>query len=202
MKSLKGVFLLIAALSVTTLSQVEGTADTPKIRIVNFKSCVEQSKLGKQEQSAFEATKKQMETSLSEKEKTLNEMAAKFEDPDYLDSLSAEAETEIKRKFRHLNQEYTQLQNQYMQALQQTNFKVVQKLTENVTKAAALVAKQENVDLILNEEGAFFSSPALDISPKVVIAMDQMFDKEATESKASNAATQPVPTMPVSTKKQ
>lgn len=199
MKNLRNLFVLL--LTATTISQVEGSVDAPKIRTVNFKACVEKSKLGKQEQATFEALKKQMENSLAEKEKALNEMAAKFEDPDYLDSLSADAETEIKRKFRHLNQEYTQLQSQYMQALQQTNFKVVQKLTENVTKAAAEVAKQESLDLILNDEGAFFSSPTLDVSPKVVVIMDQTFDKEAADSKAAGAATQPVPTAPVSTKK-
>lgn len=154
-----------------------------KISIVNFKNCVEQSKLGKQEQANFEGLRKQMETVLEEKEKSLNEMATKFNDPDYLDSLSPEAETELKRKFRALNQELTQFQNQYYQSLNQTNFKVVQKLTEVVTKAAAQVAKDNKIDLILNEEGGFFYSPDLDISAQVISVMDQMFENESKELK-------------------
>ena len=43
-----------------------------RIAVVNFKKCVEQSKQGKQEQSSFEAMKKQMESVLAEKEKSLN----------------------------------------------------------------------------------------------------------------------------------
>lgn len=179
---------LVAAMSLFTLSQVEAAADAPKIRVVNFKTCVEQSKLGKQEQASFDALKKQMESVLGEKEKTLNEIATKFEDPDYLDSLSAEAETEMKRKFRTLNQEFSQLQNQYLQALQQTNFKVVQKLTDLVTKASAKVAQQEKIDLILNEEGSFFVDPALDISKSVIAIMDQMPDETPVAPKAEAPA--------------
>lgn len=160
-----------------------------KVGVVNFKRCVEQSKLGKQEQGNFEGLKKQMETVLAEKEKALNEMATKFNDADYLDSLSPEAETELKRKFRAQNQDLSQLQNQYMQTLQQTNFKVIQKLNEMVTKAASSVAKNEKYDLILNEESAFYYGPELDISAKVIAMLDEEFEKmpKETEKPAASA---------------
>jgi outer membrane protein len=154
-----------------------------KVCVVNFKQCVEKSKMGKQEQANFEALKKQMESVLEEKEKTLNEMATKFNDADYLDSLSPEAETDLKRKFRALNQELTQMQSQYMQTLNQTNFKVVQKLNENVAKSAEEIAKKENYDLVLNEEAIYFYKPTLDITSKVVAFLDEIFDKEAKENK-------------------
>lgn len=153
-----------------------------RIGIVSFKTCVEQSKLGKLEQANFEALKKQMESVLSEKEKTMNDMASKFNDADYLDSLSPEAETELKRKFRGLNQEISQQQNQYMQTLQQTNFKVVQKLQEQVTKAAEIVAKNEKLDLVLNDEGSFYNSASLNISNKIIVLMDKEFDNNPPES--------------------
>jgi outer membrane protein len=181
---LSAFFLLIAA-SI-------GAAEEPagKIRVVNFKACVEKSKLGKQEQTAFEALKKQMENNLSGKEKTLNEMADKFEDQDYLESLTAEAETELKRKFRTLNQEYTQLQNQYLQALQQTNMKVVQRLTEVVSEAASKVAQQKKLDMILNSEACFFAAPNQDISNDIVTVMDDMYEKDDKMKEGT------VPTMP------
>lgn len=155
------------------------------IRFVNFKNVVEQSKLGKQEQAAFEAIKKQMEKVLEEKEKVLTDIGTKANDADYLDSLSPEAETELKRKFRTLSQEIAQLQNQYYQALSQTNIKVLQKLNDIVVKASDKVAQQEKIDLIINEEGVFFYSPKLDISPKIVAIMDEMFDKEQKENPSS-----------------
>jgi outer membrane protein len=154
-----------------------------KVGIVSFKICVEQSKLGKQEQANFEVLKKQMESVLAEKEKTLNDMASKFNDADYLDSLSPEAETELKRKFRALNQEISQQQNQYMQTLQQTNFKVVQKLQEEVTKASEAIAKSEKFDLIINDENTFYHAPHLNISSKVIALMDRDFEKNPPDTK-------------------
>lgn len=144
-----------------------------KIAVVNFKQCVEQSKLGKQEQASFEALKKQAESMLQDKEKALTEIAAKLDDSDYLDSLSNEAEAELKHKFRNLNQEMNQDQQRLYNALSQANFKIVQKLTDEVTKAAGEVAKAKGYDLVLNEESAFFFSSKLDITGEVVKMLDE-----------------------------
>lgn len=182
--------LSIATMSLLLLLNAQGLhadfgGSTPKIRMVNVKTCIEQSKLGKQEQASFDALKKQMESVLGEKEKVLNDMATKFEDADYMDSMTPEAETDMKRKFRGLTQEYSQLQQQYYQALQQANFKVMQKLTDNITEAAKTVAKQTQVDLMLNEEACFYIAPGLDVSNSVVQIMDQQFDKEANQPKTN-----------------
>lgn len=152
-----------------------------RVGLINFKKCIEESKIGKQEQETFEGMKKKMEDVLEEKDKELNVLAEKLNDPDQLDLMSAEAETELKRKFRALSQEVSQLQNQYLQSLQQTNFKIVQGLAEVVSKAAELVAKDEKYDVLLNDEGAFYFDKSLDVSSKVVIKMDQLFDEEAAK---------------------
>jgi outer membrane protein len=146
-----------------------------KVGIVNFKECVESSKLGKQEQDNFEALKKQMESVLEEKEKQLNDLATKLNDTDYLDSISAEAETELKRKARAIQNDMQQHQQQFYQALQQANFKVVQQLTEAIGKASKKLAASGNYDLILNEEVAFYANEALNVSKAVVKEMDADF---------------------------
>ena len=180
---------LFTAAFLTCSAQTNGTASAPaksknlKVGIVNFKLCVEKSKVGKQEQTNFENMKKQMETVLADKEKSLMDMAAKLEDADYLDSLSPEAETDLKRKFRALSQEMSQQQQQYMQTLQQTNYKVVAKITEDVTKAASTIAKDENLDIVFNEEAAFFVAPEYDFSNKVIALLDQTFDSQGKETK-------------------
>ena len=193
MKTFKHIlFTVVALATATVLVSTAAHADQAKsfeqpkslkIAVVDFKTCVEKSKLGKQEQSAFDALKKQMETILEEKEKTLNDMADKLNDIDYLDSLSPEAETELKRKFRALGQELSQQQTQYYQALSQTNVKVIQKITDYITAASKEVAKKFKIDLVVNEDGSFYTNPDLDISMHVVQAMDEAFDKEANENK-------------------
>jgi outer membrane protein len=192
MKNLRSLFgLLAVALSMTcvcsTLSAAPEDTKVPVIRLINFKNCVEQSKIGKQEQASFEALKKQMEKVLEEKEKVLTDMNTKASDPDYLDSLSPEAETDLKRKFRALSQEIAQLQNQYYQALSQTNVKVLQKLNDIVVKASEKIAQQDKIDFILNEDSVFFYSPKLDITSKVVVLMDESFEKDNKEQTPAKA---------------
>jgi len=173
MKKLRYVILSLALLS----SAIIAADDT---RMVNFKTCVEKSKLGKQEQAAFEALKKQMEGNLAEREKTINEMASKFENTDFLDSLSEDAEVKLKREFRTISQEYSQIQNQYLQALQQTNMKVVQKMTEIVGKASERFASNNKVDFIFNDEAAFYTNPSKDISDQIIAIMDDMYENDAS----------------------
>lgn len=199
MKSLRHILLSFSALTAAGLIFCAATPasnaktnnyDPPKqlkIAIVDFKDCVEKSKLGKQEQANFDALRKQMEAILEEKEKTLNDIASKFNDIDYLDSLSPEAEADFKRKFRTLSQEFTQQQQQYYQALQQANVKIIQKISEVIAKASEEVAKKNKIDMVLNEDGAFYKGVNLDISPLVVTVMDEMFDKESKEAKPASA---------------
>lgn len=179
MKSLAKILASCTALGIAAVVFCSAAAPQGQlnVRMLNFKNCVESSKMGKQEQTQFEALKKQMESLLEEKEKALAEIDDKMRDPDYLDSLSPEAETELKRKFRGLNGEINEMQNQYYQTLQQTNFKVIQKLTENVNEAAKQVAKDNGYDLILSEETCFFCKPEFDVSQQIISEMDKNFDK-------------------------
>lgn len=173
--SLAALFLCASA------PQLEA-ASPAKIGTVNFRTCVETSKFGAQEQKNFDELKKQMESVLEEKEKALTELSNKFNDPDYLDSLTNEAEAELKHKFRTLNGELQQHQQQYMQILQQTNYKIIQGISEKVNEAAESVAKQKGLDLIVNDEGTFFHSSSMDVSKDIVKEMDKMFEKEAKKS--------------------
>lgn len=157
--------------------------ETMKIAVANFKNCVDQSKLGQEEQSHFEALRKQMENALQEKEKVLTEMSSKLEDPDYLDSISPETETELKRKFRNLSQELNQIQAQYYQTLSQANMKIIQELQEAVVAASKIVAKEKNIDMIVNEESAFFYNQQYDISNEIIAAMNKNYEQNQEEAK-------------------
>lgn len=175
------LFGLATALVLPTSAQaINAKADNGlRIRYINFKSCVEKSKLGKQEQANFESLKKQMETMLSEKEKTLNEMADKLNDPDYLDSLSPDAETELKRKFRTLSQEASQQQSQYLQTLQQANFKILEKLDDLICKAAERVATKNGFNVINDDDETYYYDKDLNISNEIISVMDEIFEKES-----------------------
>lgn len=154
--------------------------------IVNTKKCLENSKLGKQEQANFEKMKQQMESILQEKEKVLEDIESKLNDDDYMDSISEDAASELKRKKRSLRNEGMQLQNQYMQTLQQANLKIIQRLTDTIAKASALVAQDSTnsqpLEVIFTDEACTYFSPRLDVTDQVVAKMNVLFDAEQKEN--------------------
>jgi outer membrane protein len=175
------IALLLAGFGLTTGAIA---ADVPAYGIVNFASCVMESKLGKQEQSSFETLKKQMASLLEDTEKQLTELSGKFNDKEYLDSLSPEAEEELKIKLRTLNEELGRYQNQYYQVLNQANMKLIQVMQSNINTAAEKVAKEKKLAMIINKEACFFYSPALEITSSVVAEMDKTYDTDSKKSAA------------------
>jgi outer membrane protein len=166
------------------------SSQTLRIGIVNTKRCLEESKLGKQEQANFERMKSQMESILQEKERALEEVESKLNDDDYMDSISDEAASELKRKKRAIRTEGMQLQSQYMQTLQQANMKVIQKMTEVISKASAQVAQDTSsgqpLDIIFTDEACTFYAPRLDVSERVIAKMNAIFDAEQKDNPAKS----------------
>lgn len=176
-----------ALLIATALTTSAFTADsTQAFGIVNFGTCVSDSKLGKQEQASFEALKKQMSSLLEDTEKQLNELSAKFNDPEYLDGLSPEAEEELKNKFRALNEELNRYQNQYYQVMNQANMRIMQTLSTNINSASEKIAKDKKLFMVVNKDACFYYTPALDVTNLVIAEMDRNFS--AQESKRQAAA--------------
>jgi outer membrane protein len=159
---------LCLSLSLTSLE----AAAIEKVGIVNFKYCVDQSKAGKKEQENFEKMKTDMESSLGEKEKEMNELSAKLNDEDYMDTLSDKAEADLKHKFRTITQQIQQEQARFYQMLNQAQYKVVQKLQSQVANASKKVAEQMGLTQVFNQEVMFYFEPSLDISDKVVKELD------------------------------
>ena len=180
-----GAITLGAVSTVALTSATPQTNGTLKVGVVNMKTCFEGSKLGKQEQARFEEIKKQLESTIEAKEKELNDMAPKFSD-EYLDTLSPEAEAELKGKYQKLANELSQQQNQYYNMLNQANYQIVQTVTESVSQAAKKVAAAKGLDLTINEDVCLSHNPSFDISKDVIAIMDTDFaakEKEAATEK-------------------
>jgi outer membrane protein len=181
MKKRPFFFSLIAA---TMLASSAFAAETTGV--VNFSSCISDSKLGKQEQASFESLKKQMSSLLEDTEKQLQELSVKFNDQDYLDGLSPEAEAEMKGKFEALNQDLQRYQNQYYQVMNQANMRIIQNINGAIAQAAEKVAKDKKIGMVVNKEACFFYLPTFDITVDVIAEMDKVF---AAQEKAAHAET-------------
>lgn len=168
--------LAIAVLAAGSLFAAESAA---KVGIVNFATCVTDSKHGKQEQASFESMKKQMTTLIEDTEKQLRDLSEKFQDKDYIDGLSPEAEEELKVKFRNLSEELNRYQQQYYQVLNQANYKLIQTMGKSINAAAEKVAGSKGINMVVNQEACFYCLPSLDITADVIKEMDKSFDQDA-----------------------
>ncbi|MCB1106631.1 MAG: OmpH family outer membrane protein [Chlamydiia bacterium] len=176
MKKRQVVILLISLLCLTSF-KLSAEEKIP-YGIVNFPNCVTESKYGKQEQESFEKLRSQMTTLMTDIEKQLNDIATKFNDPDFVDSLSPEAEQEMKSRFQTLSEELNRYQNQYMQVMQQANMKLMQTMNGHVSKASESIAKKRKLPMVVREEACFFYNPSFDITPSVIEEMDKSYDSE------------------------
>lgn len=156
-----------------------------EIGIVNFTSCITESKVGKKEQESLETIKNQMTALIKDIENQLNDISSKFSDPDYLDGLTPEGENEQKMKFQALKEEYDRYQNQFYQVMQQANMKLVQTVSSYVNSATDKIAKTKNLALVVNKDACFSFKESFDITQDVINEMDKVFeDLEKQTAKA------------------
>lgn len=145
------------------------------IGIVNFATCVTESKAGKAEQSGLEALQKQIESHLEKADKELQEIANKFSDSEYMDGLSPEAEASLKEKAQRLSEENGRLRNQSYQIVNQANMKLVQQLSNLISEASAEVAKEKKLSLVVHKDICFFYDDTLDVTSLVIEKMNASY---------------------------
>jgi len=178
------IIALILMMGTGALSAIEKGSP---FGIVDFTKCIAESKYGKAEAENFEAIKNQLQKAVEDLEQQLTTTANQLQNPDVLDSLSPEAEKELKIKFQTLNEELNRYQGQYYQIMQQANMKLMQVLANEINQASEIIAKKDKIALVINKEAAFHYQEDLDITNLVMAEMDNKFDKEknAAEVKLS-----------------
>lgn len=185
-------FCILTACFGMVTSGFAATEAKPQVGIVNFATCMSDSKYGKQEQNSFEALKKQMASLLEDTEKQLNELAGKFNDAEFMDGLSPEAEMEMKNKFQSLNEEMQRYQSQYYQVMNQANLKIYQNIVGKIQTAAEKVSKDKKLTMVMNKEACFFFMPTLEVTDAVIAEMDKTFDQDpAVKKQTANNETKP-----------
>jgi outer membrane protein len=154
--------------------------------VVNFSTCITNSKYGKKEQENFENLRKQLSALIDDTEKELKDISAKFEDSEYLDSLSPKAEEEMKARFQTLNEDLSRYQGQFYQVMQQANMQLIHKMSAQIARASEKVAKDKKLDYVINKEACFYYRPELDLTQQGVTEMDKNFDIDAKSKKLSD----------------
>jgi outer membrane protein len=174
-------------LAALTCASFQLCAAEQKVGIVNFDSCIVDSKLGKQEQNAFETMRKQFVSLVEDTDKQLREISDKLQDKDYLDGLSKEAEEQMKTKGAQLSEELNRYQQQYYQFMHQGQNKIMQTVVGGINHAAEQIAAAKGYTLIINKNACFFSKPELDVTAELVREMDKSYEIEEKKQAAVTA---------------
>ena len=146
--------------------------------VVNLSTCIKLSKYGKQEQEALESVQTQMTTLMGDLEKQINVIANQLNDPEFVDSLSPEAEQEMQARFHSLGEELNRYRAQYYQVMNQTHIKLMQTMSHYVARASTAIAQKEKIDMVLNQDACFYFPPESDITTSVIKEMDRQFEQE------------------------
>jgi outer membrane protein len=177
----KALILAVLMTSLAIAKPVMAAEEQPlKVGMVDFRRCLEESKFGKSESNQLEALRKQLGGTLEGTERELQDLATKLRDPDYLDSLSPEAEEQVKVRWQTLQQEMQQQQQQFYQIVQQAEYKLVTDLSVEVMAAAQKAAREQDINLVLREDAAFYFPKAMDLTSAVIAMMDGNFSEDAS----------------------
>ena len=190
-------FLTLAVLIAPGLVAAEQQPST--IGFVNFRKCIEESDQGKSEQQSFDAIRRQMSEVVEKTQKELKDISAKLSDHEFVDGLSPKAEEDFKNKFQSLNQELESYQGQYYQMMNQANGRIIQTLGDSVAEASKKAAKAKNLNIVVNEESAFFYASALDITSLVVEEMNKSYVKNGGAASEDASGSAPAATPATST---
>jgi outer membrane protein len=162
------------------------TAFAAEIGIVNFSTCLSESKAGRKEQGNIENLRKQMTSMMEDAENKLKDLDAKFKDTEYLDSLSPQAEEEMKTNYQALQEDLGRYQQQFYQLMQGANYQLVHKMSNHIASASEKIAKQNNLDCVVNKEACFYTHSDFDVTSLVIQEMDRAYDLETQEKKVSD----------------
>jgi len=183
------------ALAAALLAGTSITAEQGAIGVVNFSSCVTDSKHGKKEQENFESLRKQMASMIENVESQLKELSAKANDVEYRDSLSPQAEQELQAQFQGLQEELSRYQNQFYQVLNHANHQMVGKINSSIAVAAKPIAEKNHFSYVINKEACFYVRPDLDVTDQVISEMNKRYDLESKRVSENDEVTTETDTM-------
>lgn len=181
---LKNYFKSAAVLAMSVAALATADESSLRVGVVNYTTCMENSCLGKDESSKLESLRNEMVSMMDEKQKAFQEISEKLGNPDYMDTLSPEADKELHAKAKALAEELQYLSFQTNQAFQQAQEKMIQNVVGEIQKASEYIAREKNLDFILNKDGCcYFKKPA-DITPLVIKELDRHYQPETSKEEA------------------
>ena len=194
MKVISFVYSVLLSVFFMSSAYLSAADKNINIGIVDFAKCIMESKYGKVEQENFENMKNQMHKAIEDLDSQMNSLAKDLQDPDLLDSMSAETEKEKKMQLQSLGEEMNRYETSYYQRLQQANMQIMQTMSNLVNKASENVAKKEKLLIILRSDMAPHYSSTLDVTKQILEELEKQYEESlAASRKAINESPETTP---------
>jgi outer membrane protein len=145
-------------------------ADTAKIGVVDLQKIMQTSSQIKEIQQKLEKEFKPRRDKLVAVEASIKADMEKFKRDSAI--MSATQKKEIEKKIVGEQQQFERDGQQYQQELSTANNEAMEGLYSKVRAAIAKIAKDEKYDLIVQKDAAPFSAAILDVTDKVVKAIN------------------------------
>ena len=145
-------------------------ADATKIGVVDLQKIMQTSSQMKDIQKKLENEFKPRRDKLVSMETTLKADMEKFKRDAAI--LSATQKKEMEKKIVGAQQQFERDGQQYQQELSTANNEAMESLYTKVRAAISKVAKDEKYDLIVQKDAAPFSSGDLDVTDKIIKAIN------------------------------
>ena len=155
-----------AFLAVPVLGQLGGAAEagssTTKVAVVNLERTLYETPAGKRADKKFEKTRKKKQGELDKKQKALQKQAAELDKQSTVlkEDVLAEKKTALQEQFVELQQTYVQLEKD----LAGERTKLIQDLLKQANPIIEEIAKQEGVDLIVEQSAGVWADKTLDLT--------------------------------------
>lgn len=160
---------LLAALIFSSLT-MSAFADAAKIGVVDLQKIMQTSNQMKDIQQKLEKEFKPRRDKLIAAETNLKGDMEKFKRDSAI--LSETQKKDLEKKIISAQQQFERDGQQYQQDLSTANNEAMEGLYNKVRAAITKIAKDEKYDLIVQKDAAPFSAPALDVTDKVIKAIN------------------------------
>jgi len=163
---------LIYALLLATFSTVavSATAQELKIGYVNSERVVRESEIAKRSQAKLEAEFSKREKDLNDQNSALRAQAEKL-DRD-APTLSETEKTRRQRELVELDRDLQRKHREFQEDLTQRKNEEVNNVSERAQRTIKAIGEAEHYDLIVQDQLVFFVSPRIDLTKKVIDALN------------------------------
>ncbi|KGP62255.1 membrane protein [Legionella norrlandica] len=163
----------VGAVLVALVLSLFGTsvfADWAKIGVVDLQKIMQTSNQMKEIQQKLEKEFKPRRDKLVAKEASLKSDMEKFKRDSAI--MSATQKKELEKKIVAAQQQFERDGQQYQQELSTAHNEAMETLYTKVRNAITKIAKDEKYDIIVQKDAAPFSTEALDVTDKVIKAIN------------------------------